>query len=708
MNALLFVAMLTGSLGGWHSYTNTNFVNGIAGDDSTLYLATNGGVVELGAGPPPFTVRTYVNSDSLPVNQCLCIAQDSAGNSWVGTNGGGLAVIEKGALRAQPYRPNDFSPRVVRALAWDGHLLLAGTDQGLYLLDTRGTLLDFDDDRIQSYTVAAVRELLSDRVLSVAVLDRYWIGTNLGVTSVERGFTGWVGYRQPLGDSVRAIAEWRDSLLAATEDGIAVLGDSGFRPVLRFATPTEVYDLAVAGSSIYLATKVGLFQGDSIDSTRFQVVLREDCRAVQVGRVLWVGCGGTAQSGSGLRYLASGQSWEGYWNSCIISNQVSDCVTRMSGDIYLCHFGWPISWIKPDGSIQILYDVLPVPVQARVDSRGRIWLAHFSGGGGLSVYDPADQSWQTVQWGASSSWNIIDALGLDRNDTKWVFNGGAVIIAVDSAGGQAVFEVAGLPPPPGGLYEFAFDSRGRAWLGLTVGLVMLDYNGTLLDQSDDRDTVISAGLPSPEVRSVAVDAEDDVWVATPGGAAYWNGAEFRAFTMGNSKILSNNVYRVRVDGSDRVWLLCDAGLSIYDQISNTWTNYTPQNSGLIANTDATVGFYTSLDVNDAIGTALVGTLQGLSSLDFSAPTGSSAENLHVYPNPCVMGVHNGVVVDSLPDDASGVDVRTLDGRLVAELRIEAARHRAVWRPTGRASGIYLLVVNTPRGVHIERVALVSR
>jgi len=52
-------------------------------------------------------------------------------------------------------------------------------------------------------------------------------------------------------------------------------------------------------------------------------------------------------------------------------------------------------------------------------------------------------------------------------------------------------------------------------------------------------------------------------------------------------------------------------------------------------------------------------------------------------------------------------VRTLDGRLVAELRVETARHQVVWRPQNQASGLYLLVVNTPRGAHIERVALVS-
>jgi len=86
---------------------------------------------------------------------------------------------------------------------------------------------------------------------------------------------------------------------------------------------------------------------------------------------------------------------------------------------------------------------------------------------------------------------------------------------------------------------------------------------------------------------------------------------------------------------------------------------------------------------------------------------STAEHLRVYPNPCVLGVHSGVVIDGLPYDATKVEVRTLVGRQVAELRVETARHQAVWRPRDHASGLYLLVVSTPRGVRVERVALVS-
>jgi len=706
MAGLLIVLLAAGSTGAWQTYTNTNFIRGMVGNDSVMYLASNGGVVALDILPAPLLRRTFVNTDGLPTNRCLCIAQDGARDLWVGTDGGGLAVIEPDSGLVWQYRPNDLALRI-RTLTWDGDRLLCGSDQGLYVVETRGTFLDFDDDSIVRFTMARVPELLSDQILCVAALDKYWVGTNRGVVAVDRGFETWTSYRQPFGDSVRAVALWHDSLLLATERGLAIGESAAFRPVVVFGEPTAVYQLVVSGPRIYLATQSGLCEGDGADSSRFSVILNEDARALHFADALWVGCGGDELYGSGLRYAFSGQSWNSYYNNCIWSAAVSDCAIRSTGDIYLCHYGSAISWVNPEGQVAVMLSVLPVPVQVRVDSRNRIWLAHFSGNGGLAAFDPSDGSWQKVQWGELSSWNIIDAFGLDQYDTKWVYNGGGTIVAVDSVLGQTVFEVAGLPPPPGGLYEFAFDSRGRAWLGLTVGLVMIDYAGTLPDRSDDSDTVLSGGLPSAEVRSVAVDGQDRVWVATPQGAAMWNGSSFQVFTTANSGILANNVYRVRADASDRIWLLTEAGLSIYDQVARNWTNFTPQNSGLIANLQGFVGFYSAMALSDDLGLALVGTQRGLSVYDYSVAPETTANHLRVYPNPCIIGVHSGVVIDGLPYDATSVGVRTIDGRPVAELRVEPARHQTVWRPQNKASGLYLLVVNSPRGVRVERVALVS-
>jgi hypothetical protein len=692
---------------GWHTYTNTNFVNDMAGNDTTLYLATNGGVVVLQLLPTLRTRRTLVNTDGLPYNKCLCISQDSAGWLWVGTDGGGLAVVDPESGRVRPYRTSELATRI-RCLAWDGDRLLVGTDQGLYCIDTRGTLAEFDDDVIRRFSVARNPELLSDQVMSVAAYDRYWVGTNRGATEVDREFDNWVAYRRPFGDSVTSFGRWQESLLVATEAGLAIKHGSTFAPVFALSPTTGVYDLVVYSSTIYLATRNGLYSGDSIVQSRFQQILGEDCRALYLGSAIWVGCGGSAQSGQGIRYLRSGQTWSAYTTPCIGSDEILDCAVWRDGSVVVCH-GSGTTWMASPGAYEVLWPPSPVPVQVRFDSHGRHWYAHFASNGGLSVFTSWDRSWQTIKWGDWSSWNIIDALGIDFWDRKWVYNGGNVVVAIEEDGRQTVFEIPGLSAPPGGLYEFAFDWNGRAWLGLTVGLVMIDYNGTVADLSDDEYQVIAQGLPAPEVRTLAADSKGRVWVGTAQGVAVWDGQAFTVFTAENTGggLPSDNVYRVRVDASDRVWVLGDGGLVIYDPVTTRWEDCGA--GRLIPNPLGIDRFYGALDVNSSCGRVVVGTQRGLSLRDFWLTAPATAGHVRVYPNPCVLEPGSStrvVVIDSLPNDIYGVRVYSLDGRPLAYCSVDPALHRAVWNPEEAASGLYLLMVTGPNGTRVERVAVV--
>ncbi len=695
----------------WQTYTNTNYINDIIADDSVFVLATRGGLVWFDPGRV-WALQKLVNTDGLPANNCLAAAFDSAGNLWVGTEGGGLAVVPKESSFALVYRPNDL-PEKVTALAWDRDRLLLGTDRGLYVVEDPDTPLDFSDDIIKHYSVATRRELLSDRVLSLEVGDRYWVGTNQGVTSVGRSLESWTGYRRPLGDSVKAMAFWRDSLLVATERGLAVLESSGFRPVFTFAKPRTVSDVAVSGLDIYVATDTGLFRGDGMSQYRFELILSADARSLLVRDTVWVGLGGNVQAGQGLAFAATGQSWSILGLPGIKSAQVSALAfDPVTGSLHLCHYltSWgysAVTEIRPDGSIHTRSSPLINPIEVSCDSRGRVWFAHFASDGGLSVYDPGADTWGRVQWGPNSGWNVIDAFGIDRYDTKWVFNGEGMVVAVDSSGTRVEFDIPGLVPPPRGGFDFAFDSRGCVWLGLTVGLVRIDTRGTLRNRADDSYSIIANGLPATEVRSVAADPEDNIWLATPQGVAVWDGAGFRVYTSANSGLLDNNVYRVRADRSGRVWFLCQSGLSMYDRISGRWNNYTAQNSGLIKSEEGITDFYQALEIGTIRGIVVVGTQRGVSLLNI-VPGQDTVSGLHilVYPNPCVLGVNDRVVISGLPEQ-SRVEIRTLTGMLVAQPIVDQGMRRAVWKPGRVATGVYLVEVLSPSGIRVERLALVG-
>lgn len=707
MASLLTFILLVSNFANWQTFTNTNFINDICGNDSVLCIATSGGVAILKTRPELIPIRTFVHTDGLGVNRCVSISQDDQGNLWIGTDGAGLVVIPKDSTRALHYRQNDL-PLKVMVVVVDSNQILCGTDQGTYVLNLQETPLNFNDDVIEQYNYLRVRELLSDRILSILVTDSfYWIGTNLGLTCVDRSFRLWRSFRRPLGDSVSALVSLPNGkVVAATETGLVIGDTAGFEPLLIFLQSKTVRDMLAQSYDVYLATSDTLFKIDTTGSS--QPFLVDDVRAIWAGETFWAGLGGYETWGWGMRYLRSGQSWQAFSFKCISSGEISDCAFGRDSSVYLGHNSSWFSRIMPDSSVYVLVSPLPWIVQIRCDSKGRPWFSHFSYQGGVSMYDPVADTWGVFQWGDFTRRNVCQAFGLDPLDTKWVFNMGGGIVAIDSLGRQQEFYLPELVPPTGGSYEFAFDSHNRVWLGLTNGLEELDYAGTLFDLSDDHHTLHSEGLPSNEVRSVAVDPQDRVWVATPQGGAMWNGSSFKVYTTANSRLLSNNLYRVRVDGAGRVWFLSDSGLSIFDVATNTWTNYNANNSGIIPNSQGLTGFYTALDLDPIQGRAGIGTSRGFSLFTYAKEPDTTIMRLKVFPNPCILGFHHGVNIEGLPNDAQ-VKVYTLSGQPVADLSVDPGLGRASWVFTNNkkvATGIYLIVATSSKGVRTERFALV--
>ncbi len=700
---LLIIASSVIQASKWQTYTNFGFIYDICGNDSNLFLATAGGVVILQTKPEPEVKKVLLHTDGLGVNKCLGIAQDSEGNLWVATYGAGVVVIGKDLSEVRRYSLYEL-PQRTRVVAVAGSRVILGTEQGLFVIETQGTPLDFSDDRIRRFTVGETKELLSDQVLAIGVIDSCcWIGTNQGVSCADTSFSRWQGFRRPLGDSVLAIGFLKKKVILATEAGLAIGERSGFLPLWQFPSVKKVKDIAVYDNFIYLATVDTVFKVDTTGAA--QPFFIKAAQSLWVQETFWVGGGGSEEAGQGLFYLQSGQSWRQVALGCIYSGLISDCTFGKDGSVYLGHHSNSVTRLLPDdGSIQIIRSPLSWALQIRCDSKGRLWFSHFWPGG-VSMFDPATNSWQSITW--SGKKNIIMAFGLDRFDTKWVFNQNGSIIAIDSTGRQAEFVLPELVPPPGGGYEFAFDSKNRVWLGLTNGLEEFDYGGTLFDPSDDGHTLHIAGLPSTEIRSIAVDFSDNVWVATPQGGAVWNGKEFQVYTTANSPLLSNDLYRVRVDDAGRVWFLSDLGLSIFDVAIRRWTNYTPQNSGILPNPQGLSAFYTALDLDVYQGLAGIGTTRGFSLFNFATPYDTQTARLRVYPNPFITKEHSGVIIDGLPKDAQ-VRVYTISGKLVAVLPVMPGTGRAVWYPNKTTNGLYIIVATSGMGSYTEKVAVIQK
>jgi hypothetical protein len=745
MSDIFVLLSLAGALTGhWKSYTNTNFVNGVAGTPDTLYLATYGGLQLFQASSSSF-LQAITNADGLPSNNLSCCLVDGAGGVWIGTQDAGLAVFDPSSGRVGSYQP-DMLPLKISCLTRSGDTILVGSDNGAALIDTRGTSFNFADD-VLSY----IDGLSSATVLSVAMNQNIWVGSNLGVDRVTRDLQVQ-HFTSPLGDSVKAIVDKDDTIFIATEQGISRFDSTAGQlvAVAAFTQSQLVYGMAAFNGALYVATGSGVFQ---LSDSGFTTVWGGECRSLWSGGAdLWIGLGspvpGNIYVGNGIGRLSRSGAQSGFLAPGLASNKACCLALDTAGDIYACHQGTyggirAISVLADNGGSWVLQDSVANACLVCRDSHNRLWFGHwgvFISGGGLSVYDPASRTWNAIFWSNDPNQeefrNVIAGLGIDRFDTKWVFNQTGEVVAIDSNGVQESFTVPGVTPPTSGGYNFAFDARNRAWFGTTAGLAMIDYAGTLHNHSDDTLLFFNQGLNSTNtnVQNVAVDNSGRPWVATGQGAgpfvAPGLGADslkkgtFHLYTTDNSRILSNLVISVRIDSWGDVWFLTDRGLSVFDPRSGEWSQ-PGANRGLMPNLQGEGGFYKWLELDEPRHRVVVGCTGGISVFTFDTSNLSADSALihsRVYPNPFIQGHSKGIFFDSLPDNVR-IRVYTLSGELVADdqtsanLQVSPTYHIAEWRPgpdgkllnqSGReiASGLYLAVITSPKEKRILRFAVV--
>jgi ligand-binding sensor domain-containing protein len=84
------------------------------------------------------------------------------------------------------------------------------------------------------------------------------------------------------------------------------------------------------------------------------------------------------------------------------------------------------------------------------------------------------------------------------------------------------------------------------------------------------------GLPSDDVRDVAVAADGTLWFATAQGVAAFDGTTFTVHnTTTHPGLANNDTYAIAVMANGDVWVGTDFGVSVYD--GSTYTTYTSAN-----------------------------------------------------------------------------------------------------------------------------------
>ncbi len=245
------------------------------------------------------------------------------------------------------------------------------------------------------------------------------------------------------------------------------------------------------------------------------------------------------------------------------------------------------------------------------------------------------------------------------------------------------------------------------------GLILYNYNNTPLAEADDSYKVLTKNnnLPVPEVISVDIDKNDDLWIGTAEG--------LRVLSNPKSAILEDspqtddiiieenglaeelfrdaNILQIASDSGNQKWVAVDGGGVFYlsSNGDNTIYHFTKSNSPLPNDT------VTDIKIDEKTGKVYFVTLDGIMVYqgDVSEVT-SNFGNVLVYPNPVVYAQYKGNV--RIRGLAAKTNIRITDaaGNLVHSAVANGGYFEwnlANQRGVRVASGIYYVLMTNEDG-----------
>ena len=213
--------------------------------------------------------------------------------------------------------------------------------------------------------------------------------------------------------------------------------------------------------------------------------------------------------------------------------------------------------------------------------------------------------------------------------------------------------------------------------------------------------VNQGGLPGQEVRDIFLDSEQNLWIATNRGIAYFfNSYGIEASTAVNAvlPIFDNRIALANMI-TNQILIAPDRSIWIGTENQGLW-HFSPDFERLIRNftvldSPLPASQIHSLALNDVTGELFIGT--GAGSLSFRAESIRAAEELgalKIYPNP-IRQDFNGVLSIEGLTNSSTLKITTTAGQVVASMSVGGGKVTWNFRdPSGNriAPGIYLVYV----------------
>jgi len=261
--------------------------------------------------------------------------------------------------------------------------------------------------------------------------------------------------------------------------------------------------------------------------------------------------------------------------------------------------------------------------------------------------------------------------------------------------------------------RMAIDKNGTKWMTTNKDGV-IGFNESINKFKKITMGVDAGNLPTIDVRVVAVDNRNQLWIGTTKGLRVLsNVGSFLTDDKLNTNsiiILDNNLAQelmyeqfitdIVVDGANNKWIgTLDSGVFLVSPNGQeTKYHFTINNSPLPSNE------INDIDINSATGEVFIATAKGLVSFKGTATIANEdLNNVYVYPNPVRPEYEGTVKIAGLLDKAN-VKITDIEGNLVYETTSEGGTIEWDTTAFGKykvASGVYLIFVAAQDGIETK-------
>jgi ligand-binding sensor domain-containing protein len=311
----------------------------------------------------------------------------------------------------------------------------------------------------------------------------------------------------------------------------------------------------------------------------------------------------------------------------------------------------------------------------------------------------------------------INGTAFDKSGNLWVTNSRIKngLKVFKSNGQWQSYAMDGIldSPNDNNFGTIAIDKNGTKWLSTSEDgvIAFTETNNKFKKITSGPD---SGNLPISNVRVVAVDTRNQLWIGTTKGLRVLpNVSSFQSeeqMTANPIIILEDNLAQellfeqfitdIAVDGANNKWIgTADSGLFLVSPNGQeTKYHFTINNSPLPSNV------INDVDINSATGEVFIATAKGMVSFKgVSTAANDDLSNAYVYPNPVRPEYQGTVKIAGLLDRAN-VKITDIGGNLVYETTSEGGTIEWDTTAFGKykvASGVYMIFISAQDGVETK-------